>query len=191
MKVIGIDPGTRHLGWGVIEWQNSRLSHVASGTIHTDTSCELALRLLQIDEELESVLETHTPSQAAVETLFFHKDPQAAAKLGHARGVVLLALARQGIVIGEYQPARVKRTLAGRGQADKRQVALMVRAVLKLEKLPGEDATDALALAITHTRLGGFERAVGRSVANGNGPSQALQEAEQAFRQRRAAHRKK
>jgi crossover junction endodeoxyribonuclease RuvC len=89
-----------------------------------------------------------------VESLFFHKDAQAAAKLGHARGVVLLALARAGVAIAEYPPARVKRTVVGTGQAEKRQVALMVRALLRLADVPPADAADALALAVTHLRLG-------------------------------------
>jgi crossover junction endodeoxyribonuclease RuvC len=93
---------------------------------------------------------------SSVESLFFHKDAQAAAKLGHARGVVLLCLARAGIPIAEYAPAKIKRTIAGSGQADKRQVALMVRAALSLDGLPPADASDALAIAMTHLRLGGL-----------------------------------
>jgi crossover junction endodeoxyribonuclease RuvC len=95
-----------------------------------------------------------------VETLFFHKDPLAAAKLGHARGVALLALAHAGLSVAEYQPARVKRTVAGKGQATKRQVALMVRALLALDAPPPSDAADALAVAITHLRIGSLPNAV-------------------------------
>jgi crossover junction endodeoxyribonuclease RuvC len=97
---------------------------------------------------------------SSVESLFFNKDAQAAAKLGHARGVVLLCLAREGIPIAEYAPAKIKRTIAGSGQADKRQVALMVRAALSLDSLPPVDASDALAIAMTHLRLGGLLQAL-------------------------------
>jgi crossover junction endodeoxyribonuclease RuvC len=152
--VVGIDPGTRLLGWGVVRRDGNKLHHIAHGVIRTDTEQGLPLRLRQIEIELDEVLARHQPDVGSVETLFFHRDAQAAAKLGHARGVVLLTLARRGIDVAEYQPARVKRTVAGRGQADKRQVALMVRAVLALQELPRSDAADALALAVTHLRLG-------------------------------------
>jgi crossover junction endodeoxyribonuclease RuvC len=151
---LGIDPGTRFLGWGVVRREGNRLSHVAHGVIRLTPTASLAERLHQLDCALTDVLERHQPDVGSVETLFFHKDAQAAAKLGHARGVVLLNFARRGIAVAEYQPAKVKRTIAGRGQADKRQVALMVRAVLALNELPAGDAADALALAVTHLRVG-------------------------------------
>ncbi|MBK7579761.1 MAG: crossover junction endodeoxyribonuclease RuvC [Myxococcales bacterium] len=154
MIALGIDPGTLHLGWGVVERSGSRLRHIAHGVIHLDAKMALAGRLQRIDSELAQVITRYTPDVGSVESLFFHKDAQAAAKLGHARGVVLLSLARAGVNVAEYAPARVKRTVAGRGQADKRQVALMVRAVLSLAELPPGDAADALALAVTHLRLG-------------------------------------
>ena len=108
-----------------------------------------------------------SPTVSSVESLFFHKDAQAAAKLGHARGVVLLCLARAGIPIAEYAPAKIKRTIAGSGQADKRQVALMVRAALSLDGLPPADASDALAIAMTHLRLGGLLSALEEAGGNG------------------------
>ena len=120
---VGVDPGTRRLGWGVVARRGSEMSHVAHGVIALDARESLAERLRQLEIELVQVLETHRPDVGSVETLFFHKDAQAAAKLGHARGVVLLSLARAGIAVAEYAPARVKRTIAGHGQADKRQVA--------------------------------------------------------------------
>lgn len=151
---VGIDPGTRALGWGVVRREGNRLKHVAHGIIRLSATDSLATRLNQLDRELDVLLAEHEPDAGSVETLFFHKDPQAAAKLGHARGVVLLSLARRGIEVAEYQPARVKLTIAGHGQADKRQVAMMVRAVLALSDTPPADAADALALAVTHLRLG-------------------------------------
>ncbi len=160
MLALGIDPGTRHLGWGLVQREGTRLCHVAHGTLHLDTTAPLAIRLLDLDERLSSLLAEHHPEVAAVETIFFHKDAQAAAKLGHARGVVLLALARQGIATFEYAPARVKRTIAGAGQAKKAQVAQMVCALLGLAATPGPDAADALALALTHLRGGDLTAAL-------------------------------
>lgn len=127
----------------------------------------MAERLLTIDCELSSVIQQYEPRQGSVETLFFHKDAQAAAKLGHARGVVLVALARQGVAVAEYEPARVKLTIAGSGRAGKDQVAMMVQAQLGLGALPRADATDALALALTHIRLGGFQERLA-ATARGN-----------------------
>lgn len=154
MIALGIDPGTRHLGWGVVARHGNRISHVDHGVIDLDARLSLPLRLKLIEERLDEVLARHRPAVGSVETLFFHKDAQAAAKLGHARGVVLLLLARAGIDVVEYAPAKVKRTIAGRGRADKRQIQLMIRALLALDELPRPDAADALALAITHLRLG-------------------------------------
>ena len=154
MIALGIDPGTLRLGWGVVSRSGNRLTHRAHGVIKMNAKLELSERLCRIETELSKVIETHAPEVSSVESLFFHKDAQAAAKLGHARGVVLLCLARAKVPIAEYAPARVKRTIAGGGQADKRQVALMVRAMLGLSERPPADAADALALAITHLRLG-------------------------------------
>lgn len=154
MIALGIDPGTRHLGWGVVSRHGNRIAHVDHGVIDLDSRLSLALRLKELEGQLDEVLGRHRPQVGSVETLFFHKDAQAAAKLGHARGVVLLLLARAGIDVAEYAPAKVKRTIAGRGRADKRQIQLMVRALLALDDLPRPDAADALALAVTHLRLG-------------------------------------
>ncbi len=150
MKVLGIDPGTRHPGWGVVEKVGTRLTHVAHGTISPKAALTLGERLVVLEEGLIAVMEKHAPDQAAIEAIFFAKDAQAAAKLGHARGVALLVCAREGLVVGEYPPARVKRTVAGGGRAEKTQVAQMVRAILKLPEVPQADAADALAVAITH-----------------------------------------
>jgi len=153
MLVLGIDPGTRFLGWGMVRRDGSRLVHVAHGVITPTSSDLLAQRLVAIADQLGAIIHEFRPDAAAVETLFFHKDAQAASKLGHARGVVLLALCQAAVAIAEYSPALVKRTVVGRGAADKRQVALIVKAALGLEQLPRADATDALALALTHLRV--------------------------------------
>jgi crossover junction endodeoxyribonuclease RuvC len=154
MLVLGIDPGTRHLGWGLVRREGSRIASLAHGVISPSPALSLAERLVVIESELDEIIERYRPDAAAVESLFFHKDPQAAAKLGHARGVILLCIARARIALFEYAPAKVKRVIAGRGAADKRQVALMMKALLGLTELPRADATDALALAVTHLRLG-------------------------------------
>ena len=147
---LGLDPGTRHFGWGVVERRGTRLFHVAHGVVHTDEDEPIAVRLVTIERELVEVVRAHAPEVASVEAIFFAKDPQAAAKLGHARGVALLVCARAGLDVAEYPPARVKRTLAGSGRADKAQVAQMIRVVLGLAALPPSDAADALAVAVTH-----------------------------------------
>jgi crossover junction endodeoxyribonuclease RuvC len=150
--VIGLDPGTRHFGWGVVEQRGMRLVHVAHGVVHTDQTAPIAARLVVIEHELVRVVGAHEPREASVETLFFAKDAQAAAKLGHARGVALLVCARAALEVFEYAPALVKRAVAGNGRADKAQVAQMVRVLLGLPQAPPADAADALALAITHAR---------------------------------------
>ena len=158
MLVLGVDPGTRHLGWGVIESVGSRLRHVAHGVIDTDERTSLAERLVVIDDQLRAVIAAHAPIEAGIESIFFAKDASAAAKLGHARGVALLALQRAGVRTFEYAPALVKRAVTGGGRAEKSQVALMVRAMLRLVELPRSDAADALAIAMTHVQSAPMRR---------------------------------
>jgi crossover junction endodeoxyribonuclease RuvC len=148
--VLGLDPGSRHFGWGVVRRDGTRLKHVAHGVIHPDLSTTFASRLVAIERELVGVVGAYAPTHASVEGLFFAKDAQAAAKLGHARGVALLVCARAGLEVAEYPPARVKRTVAGAGRAEKGQVAQMVKIILRLRDIPPSDAADALALAVTH-----------------------------------------
>jgi crossover junction endodeoxyribonuclease RuvC len=150
MSVLGIDPGTRHFGWGVVRRHGTRLVHCGHGIIHTDIRDPIAYRLVTIERALVEVVREHTPDEASVEALFYAKDAQAAAKLGHARGVALLVCARAGLAVHEYAPALVKRAVAGSGRAEKSQVAQMIRVVLGLSSLPPVDAADALALAVTH-----------------------------------------
>jgi crossover junction endodeoxyribonuclease RuvC len=153
MLALGIDPGTRNLGWGLVERSQGRLLHVAHGVIRVDAKLHLAERLCKLADGIDEVIRRHQPTLGSVEQLFFHKDPQAAAKLGHARGVVLLGLGRHGIDIVEHTPARVKRTITGNGQATKAQVAQMVKAILGMDDAMPEDASDALAIAITGLRI--------------------------------------
>jgi crossover junction endodeoxyribonuclease RuvC len=148
--VLGLDPGTRHFGWGVVRRSGTRLSHIAHGVLDVERAGDLGERLVAIESALVEIVREHRPTQASIETLFFAKDAQAAAKLGHARGVALLVCARAGLPSFEYAPARVKRTIAGGGRADKAQVAQMIRVVLGLTTVPRSDAADALAIAVTH-----------------------------------------
>ncbi|HRI62988.1 MAG TPA: crossover junction endodeoxyribonuclease RuvC [Polyangium sp.] len=164
MRVLGIDPGSRHLGWGVLDREGSRITHVAHGVIDVDLEGTFADRLVDIDDRLAEVIAEHAPTVAAVESIFFSKDAQSAAKLGHARGVVLLRLARSSLQTCEYPPALVKRTVVGRGAADKRQVAMVVTAILRLGTPPRSDAADALAIALTHLNVANFHAAM--SAAN-------------------------
>jgi crossover junction endodeoxyribonuclease RuvC len=149
-KVIGLDPGSVRTGWGIVQQRGNRLECVGAGVVRVPEKAPLAERLVQIHEGLRAVIGEFGPEAAAIEDIFFARYPQAALVLGHARGVALLALAQAGLSVAAYPPAVVKRALVGSGGADKQQVAMLVQAVLGLRELPGVDATDALAIAITH-----------------------------------------
>lgn len=150
VTVLGLDPGTRNFGWGVVRKDGTRLTHIAHGVIAVADEGALGERLVAIERTLLEVVETYAPNEASIESLFFAKDAQAAAKLGHARGVALLVAARAGLAAYEYAPTLVKRTVAGMGRAEKSQVAQMVRLLLGLTEVPRADAADALAIAVTH-----------------------------------------
>jgi len=150
MRVLGIDPGSRRTGWGVVQLEGTRLRHIGAGTIAVPEKMPLPRRLLLIHEELQRLISEHRPEVVAVEEIFFAKYANAALKLGHARGVALLVAAESALEVEEYPPAVVKRTVAGRGGADKTQMVRLVTAILGLDAPPEEDAADALAVAITH-----------------------------------------
>lgn len=149
MRVLGIDPGLRNLGWGVIDVAGSRLSHVANGIVHSQGE-ELAARLCSLHTQLSAVLRNYAPQTAAVEHTFVNKDAVATLKLGQARGIALLVPAQFGLEVGEYAPNAVKKTVVGVGHAAKAQVDHMVRMHLPGVKILGPDAADALAVAICH-----------------------------------------
>lgn len=149
MRVLGIDPGLRNLGWGVIDVAGSRISHVANGVCHGE-GVALADRLLSLFEALTDVVARFAPDQAAVEQTFVNKDGAGTLKLGQARGIALLVPARAGIAVGEYAPNTIKKTVVGVGHADKRQVDHMVRLQLPGAEIAGSDAADALAIALCH-----------------------------------------
>ncbi|WP_300032021.1 crossover junction endodeoxyribonuclease RuvC [uncultured Roseobacter sp.] len=148
-RVIGIDPGLRNLGWGVIDVSGSRLTHVANGVCQS-AGTELAKRLLSLHIQLTQVFECWSPDAAAVEQTFVNKDGAGTLKLGQARGIAMLVPAQAGLSVGEYAPNRVKKTVVGVGHADKAQVLHMVRLQLPGAEIAGPDAADALAIAICH-----------------------------------------
>ena len=149
MRVLGIDPGLRNLGWGVIDISGARISHVANGICHS-AGDDLALRLLSLHAQLTEVLRLYAPDHAAVEQTFVNKDAVATLKLGQARGIALLVPAQFGLSVGEYAPNAVKKAVVGVGHADKGQVDHMVRLQLPGVVIAGADAADALAVAICH-----------------------------------------
>lgn len=154
MRVLGIDPGLRNLGWGVIDVAGARLTHVANGICHSAPGVgegDLAQRLLSLHAQLTEVLRQWQPDTAAVEHTFVNKDAVATLKLGQARGIALLVPAQFGLTVGEYAPNAVKKTVVGVGHAAKVQVDHMVRLHLPGVRIAGPDAADALAIAICHS----------------------------------------
>lgn len=149
MRVLGIDPGLRNMGWGIIDVDGSRLRHVANGTLKSEGK-DLALRLLSLHRQLEEVLRKYAPDTSAVEQTFVNKDAVATLKLGQARAVALLVPAQAGLEVGEYAPNAVKKSVVGVGHADKKQVEHMVKMQLPGVVITGPDATDALAIAMCH-----------------------------------------
>lgn len=152
MRIIGIDPGSHHLGWGVIDAAGTRLTHVASGTLHAPKS-GLVARLLHLGEQLDGLIASWKPQAAAVENVFFAKNSQSALKLGQARGAALLCLGRAGLDVFEYAPAEIKQATTGRGRADKAQVQTMMRMLLGLTQALELDTSDALAAAVCHAQF--------------------------------------
>ena len=149
-KLLGLDPGLGTTGWGIIQADDNRLSHIANGQLKTDSGAPLPERLADLARQLEALIAEHAPEVAAVEEVFVNKNPQSTLKLGQARGVVLMCAARAGIGVGEYAPRLVKKAVVGTGGAEKAQVHAMVSRLLPGAKIAGPDAADALAVAITH-----------------------------------------
>jgi crossover junction endodeoxyribonuclease RuvC len=153
IRILGLDPGLAHMGWGVIAVAGSRLSHVAHGVIATKAALGLGPRLMALHRGLSEVIERLAPASIAVEQAFVHKDPSAALKLGHARAIALLAAAQAGLEIAEYTPNHIKKCVVGAGHAGKEQVQFMVRRLLPACGVGQADAADALAAAIAHAHL--------------------------------------
>ena len=153
-RVLGIDPGLRNLGWGIIDVDGSRIAHVANGTC-VSVGSDLPGRLVSLHEQLTRVVESFAPTTAAVEQTFVNKDGAGTLKLGQARGIAVLVPAQAGLRIGEYAPNTVKKTVVGVGHADKRQVLHMVQLQLPGAEIQGPDAADALAIALCHAHHDG------------------------------------
>src|SRR6202000_2914234 len=150
IRILGIDPGLRRTGWGVIEIEGNRLVYLGCGSVEPPEDLPLSNRLLAIHEGLAAVLGEFKPAEAAVEQTFVNKDGVATLKLGQARGVAMLAPAMFGIAVAEYAPNQVKKTVVGAGHADKNQIAVMLKVLLPKAEPKSADAADALAVAVTH-----------------------------------------
>jgi crossover junction endodeoxyribonuclease RuvC len=150
IRIIGIDPGLRRTGWGVVDSAGNALRFVAAGTVRSDDKAALAVRLCQLHDGLAEVLERTAPQEAAVEQTFVNKDATATLKLGQARGIAMLVPARAGLVVAEYAPNAVKKAVIGVGHGDKQQIQLMVKVLLPKASFDSADSADALAIAICH-----------------------------------------
>jgi crossover junction endodeoxyribonuclease RuvC len=150
IRIIGIDPGLRRTGWGIIESEGPRLSYVASGLITSDSDDDLAYRLRALHEGLVEVIASFRPQEAAIEETFVNKDARATLKLGQARGMALLAPAQRGLRIAEYPPNLIKKTITGTGHGEKRQIQAMIGFLLPRARFESADEADALAIAVCH-----------------------------------------
>lgn len=150
VRILGIDPGLRRMGWGIIEIEGTRLAFLASGVVTSDGDGALSERLKELHHGLTQVVARWQPGEAAVEETFVNKDAQATLKLGHARAIALLVPALAGLQVSEYAANLVKKTVVGTGHADKKQIQAMVRVLLPKSTAEKADAADALAVAITH-----------------------------------------
>ncbi len=158
IRIIGIDPGLRRTGWGVIESDGVRLSYVASGHVKSTDKEELSYRLRELYEGICSVLASFHPQEAAVEETFVNDNPRSTLKLGQARGMAMLAPAMKGIRVAEYPPNLIKKTVVGAGHAEKKQIQMMVGMLLPRAKFDSADEADALAIAICHANHRGIRQ---------------------------------
>ena len=158
MRVLGLDPGLRHTGWGVIEVSGTRLTRVADGVVHAATDMPLAMRLVSLFRQIIAVIERFQPDEAAVEETFVNRNPASTLKLGVARGVVLLAPAERGLPVAEYSANLIKKAVVGAGHAEKAQVQMMVRRILPGCDISAPDAADALAVAICNAHYAATRR---------------------------------
>jgi crossover junction endodeoxyribonuclease RuvC len=150
IRILGIDPGLRRTGWGVVALDGNRLGYVACGSVTTNDKLDLAARLVAIHKGLLGVIEAHAPDEAAVEATFVNKDAAATLKLGQARGVAMLVPALHGLAVAEYAPNLVKKTIVGAGHGEKAQIRMMVGVLLPRADPQSDDAADALAIAVCH-----------------------------------------
>jgi crossover junction endodeoxyribonuclease RuvC len=150
IRILGIDPGLRRTGWGVVVIEGNRLSYLACGSLMSDAKAALAVRLVSIHDGLRRVVEEHAPDEAAVECTFVNRDASATLKLGQARGIAMLVPALAGLPVAEYAPNLVKKTIVGAGHSEKVQIRMMVKVLLPKADPQSDDAADALAIAVTH-----------------------------------------
>jgi crossover junction endodeoxyribonuclease RuvC len=150
IRILGIDPGLRRTGWGVVSIDGNRLSFLGCGSVATDDKAALSIRLLAIHDGLRQVIAAHAPDEAAVESTFVSRDAVATLKLGQARGIAMLAPAIAGLSVAEYAPNLVKKTIVGAGHSEKVQIRMMVKVLLPKADPQSDDAADALAIAVTH-----------------------------------------
>jgi crossover junction endodeoxyribonuclease RuvC len=150
IRILGIDPGLRRTGWGVIACAGNRLMYLACGSVETNDKTSLAERLVVIHDGLARIVDEFRPDEAAVEATFVNRDAVATLKLGQARGIALLVPARAGVMVAEYAPNLVKKTIVGAGHAEKGQIRLMIGVLLPKADPATEDAADALAIAVCH-----------------------------------------
>ncbi len=148
--IVGIDPGLRHTGWGIIGQSGNRLSFIAAGRISPDTDLPMATRLLTLAEGITDIIRAHQPDEAAIEETFVHKNAKSALLLGQARGSAILSLAQNGLTVAEYAANRIKQSVTGHGHAEKTQIQAMIAILLPNSGKLAADAADALAVAITH-----------------------------------------
>ena len=167
IRILGIDPGLRKTGWGVVVSEGSKLSFVACGCIESDAGQPLGERLRQLHEGLNKVIAAQRPHEAAVEETFINRDPQSALKLGQARGIALVVPSLAGLSVAEYAANLVKKTVVGVGHADKKQVQAMIRVLLPKAETSSADAADALAVAICHAQHRGMKALVAQMRAAG------------------------
>ncbi len=173
-RLIGFDPGLRKTGWGIIDVEGSRLIHVANGVVHSDGDRSLAERLVQLFDGLSQVITDWEPTSAAVEETFVNKNPMSTLKLGQARGIALLVPSMAGIPVAEYSPNHIKKSVVGAGHAGKAQVAAMLKILLPQAVINGEDAGDALAVAICHAHNGGVHGTLQDTVKKSAAGAQVL-----------------
>ena len=164
-RIIGIDPGLRNMGYGLIDVEGSRLIYVACGSVHSDAKLTLADRLKQLHDGLSQVIHAWQPHEAAVEETFVNTDPQATLKLGQARGIALVVPALAGLAVSEYGANKIKKTVVGAGHAEKNQVQRMVKMLLPKADFSSADAADALAIAICHAQHRGANALAKKLVA--------------------------
>jgi len=150
IRILGIDPGLRRTGWGLIACEGNRLIYLACGSVETSDRSALCERLVTIHDGLTRIVDEFHPDEAAVEATFVNRDATATLKLGQARGIALLVPAKAGVAVAEYAPNLVKKTIVGAGHAEKAQIRMMVGVLLPKADPQSEDAADALAIAVTH-----------------------------------------